>query len=64
MDLYQYMDEDMKEYFKDEVYEGINQIDGKLYYIPTCGTTGRLIIAFFHKCVNSISDSRMFKKRG
>ncbi len=42
-DLYQYMDDDMKEYFKDEVYEGINEIDGKLYYIPTCGTTGRLI---------------------
>ena len=35
--------DDMKEYFKDEVYEGINEIDGKLYYIPTCGTTGRLI---------------------
>lgn len=33
----------MKEYFKDEIYEGINEIDGKLYYIPTCGTTGRLI---------------------
>lgn len=43
LDLYEYMDDDMKEYFKDEVYEGINQIDGKLYYIPTCGTTGRLI---------------------
>lgn len=41
--MYQYMDDDMKEYFKDEVYEGINEIDGKLYYIPTCGTTGRLI---------------------
>ena len=43
LDLYQYMDDDMKEYFKDEVYEGINEIDGKLYYIPTCGTTARLI---------------------
>lgn len=43
LDLYEYMDNDMKEYFKDEVYEGINEIDGKLYYIPTCGTTGRLI---------------------
>ena len=43
LDLYQYMDDDMKEYFKDEVYDGINEIDGKLYYIPTCGTTGRLI---------------------
>ncbi|MCI5700836.1 MAG: extracellular solute-binding protein [Lachnospiraceae bacterium] len=43
LDLYEYMDDDMKEYFKDEVYEGINEIDGKLYYIPTCGTTGRLI---------------------
>lgn len=43
LDLYEYMDDDMKDYFKDEVYEGINEIDGKLYYIPTCGTTGRLI---------------------
>lgn len=43
LDLYEYMDADMKEYFKDEVYSGINEIDGKLYYIPTCGTTGRLI---------------------
>lgn len=43
LDLYEYMDEDMKAYFKDEIYEGINEIDGKLYYIPTCGTTGRLI---------------------
>lgn len=43
LDLYEYMDDDMKEYFKDEVYQGINEIDGKLYYIPTCGTTGRLI---------------------
>lgn len=43
LDLYEYMDEDMKSYFKDEIYEGINEIDGKLYYIPTCGTTGRLI---------------------
>lgn len=43
LDLYEYMDDEMKDFFKDEVYEGINQIDGKLYYIPTCGTTGRLI---------------------
>ena len=43
LDLYEYMDEDMKTYFQDEIYEGINEIDGKLYYIPTCGTTGRLI---------------------
>lgn len=42
-DLYQFMDEDMKAYFKDEIYPGINEVDGKLYYIPTCGTTGRLI---------------------
>ncbi len=43
LDMYEYMDDEMKEYFKDEVYPGINEIDGKLYYIPTCGTTGRLI---------------------
>jgi multiple sugar transport system substrate-binding protein len=42
-DLYKLMDADMKTYFKDEVYKGINEMDGKLYYIPTCGTTGRLI---------------------
>lgn len=42
-DLYQFMDEDMKAYFKDEIYPGINEVDGKLFYIPTCGTTGRLI---------------------
>lgn len=43
LDLYEYMDDDMKDYFKDVVYDGINEVDGKLYYIPTCGTTGRLI---------------------
>lgn len=46
LDLYEYMDDDMKAYFADEIYEGINEIDGKLYYIPTCGTTGRL---FYNK---------------
>lgn len=42
-DLYQFMDDEMKEYFKDQIYPGINEVDGKLFYIPTCGTTGRLI---------------------
>lgn len=42
-DLYQFMDDDMKNYFSGQIYEGINEVDGKLYYIPTCGTTGRLI---------------------
>lgn len=45
-DLYQFMDEDMKTYFKDVIYPGYNELDGKLYFIPTCGTTCRL---FYNK---------------
>lgn len=44
--LYDYMDEDMKNYFKDVYYPGYNELDGKLYFIPTCGTTCRL---FYNK---------------
>ncbi len=45
-DLYEFMDDDMKEYFKDVIYEGYNELDGKLYFIPTTGTTCRL---FYNK---------------
>lgn len=44
--LYDYMDEDMKTYFKDVIYPGYNELDGKLYFISTCGTTCRL---FYNK---------------
>ena len=45
-DLYQFMDDDMKEYFKDVIMPGYNELDGKLYFINTCGTTCRL---FYNK---------------
>lgn len=45
-DLYEFMDDDMKEMFKDVIYEGYNEFDGKLYFIPTTGTTCRL---FYNK---------------
>lgn len=45
-DFYEYMDSDMKEYFKSVVYPGYNELDGKLYFIPTTGTTCRL---FYNK---------------
>uniref|UniRef100_UPI0006D2490E extracellular solute-binding protein n=1 Tax=Clostridium sp. NkU-1 TaxID=1095009 RepID=UPI0006D2490E len=44
--LYDYMDSDMKEYFKDVIYPGYNELDEKLYFIPTTGTTCRL---FYNK---------------
>lgn len=46
LDLYEYMDDDMKEYFKDVIIPGYNEFDGKLYFIPTSGTTCRL---FYNK---------------
>ena len=45
-DLYEFMDDDMKEMFKDVIHEGYNEFDGKLYFIPTTGTTCRL---FYNK---------------
>lgn len=45
-DLYEFMDDDMKDYFKDVIYKGYNELDGKLYFIPTTGTTCRL---FYNK---------------
>lgn len=44
--LYDFMDDGMKEYFKDVIYPGYNELDGKLYFIPTSGTTCRL---FYNK---------------
>lgn len=41
-DLYQFIDDDMKEYFSDVIIPGYNELDGKLYFIPTTGTTCRL----------------------
>lgn len=45
-DLYEFMDDDMKDYFKDVIYKGYNELNGKLYFIPTTGTTCRL---FYNK---------------
>lgn len=45
-DLYQFMDEDMKKYFADVIIPGLNELDGKLYFIPTTGTACRL---FYNK---------------
>lgn len=45
-DLGQFMDEDMKTYFKDVIVPGYNETDGKIYFIPTTGTTCRL---FYNK---------------
>ena len=45
-DFYEFMDDDMKEMFKDVIHEGYNEFDGKLYFIPTTGTTCRL---FYNK---------------
>ncbi|MDO4324888.1 MAG: extracellular solute-binding protein [bacterium] len=45
-DLYEFMDDGMKDYFKDVIFPGYNEFDGKLYFVPTCGTTCRL---FYNK---------------
>ncbi|WP_333649523.1 ABC transporter substrate-binding protein [Lacrimispora sp.] len=44
--LYDFMDDEMKEYFKGVYFSGYNELDGKLYFIPTNGTTCRL---FYNK---------------
>lgn len=46
LNFYDYMDDEMKEYFKDVIFPGSNELDGKLYFLPTCGTTCRL---FYNK---------------
>jgi len=45
-DLYDYIDDDMKAYFSDVIYPGYNELDEKLYFISTNGTTCRL---FYNK---------------
>jgi len=45
-DIYQFMDDKMKEYFSDVIIPGYNEKDGKLYFLPTTGTTCRL---FYNK---------------
>lgn len=45
-DYSQFMDDDFKKVFGDLIIPGLNEYDGKVYYIPTTGTTGRL---FYNK---------------
>ena len=47
------MDDEFKAMFSSVIIPGMNEIDGKLYYVPTTGTTGRL---FYNKDI--------FKKAG
>ena len=41
-DLTPFMDDEFKATFGENIYEGINQIDGKVYYVPTACTVTRL----------------------
>lgn len=45
-DLSQFMDDDFKKTFSSVIVPGMNEFDGKVYFIPTSGTTGRL---FYNK---------------
>lgn len=45
-DIYPFMDDDMKEYFSSVIFPGYNEFDGKLYFLPTTGSTCRL---FYNK---------------
>jgi multiple sugar transport system substrate-binding protein len=45
-DLFPFMDKHFKETFGDLLWEGINVIDGKCYYVPTAATVCRL---FYNK---------------
>lgn len=45
-DLNQFLTDEDKAYFADVIIDGYNQIDGKLYFVPTTGTTCRL---FYNK---------------
>lgn len=51
-DLAPFMDDDFKAIFGDNIYEGINQIDGKIYYVPTADTVNRLFYnkEIFERC--------------
>lgn len=44
--LYDFMDEEMKSYFEAAIFPGYNELGGKLYFVPTTGTTCRL---FYNK---------------
>lgn len=48
----QYMTDEQKERYKSLVADGIDAMDGKLYYIPVFGSTGRLFYneGIFEKC--------------
>lgn len=52
LDLNTYLTDEQKDTFKNSMYDGINVVDGKIYYIPTTGTTGRLFYnkEIFEKC--------------
>jgi multiple sugar transport system substrate-binding protein len=45
-DLAPFMDEAFKSTFAGSIIPGLNEIDGKIYYVPVTGTTGRL---FYNK---------------
>lgn len=47
-DYNQFMDDEFKETFGSVIIPGMNEIDGKVYYVPTTGTTGRL---FYNKAI-------------
>lgn len=45
-DLYQLADDELLETFQNFIVPGYNELDGKLYFLPECGTTCRL---FYNK---------------
>ena len=45
-DLNPYLDDDMRSLLGSSIFPGYNELDGKLYFIPTTGTTCRL---FYNK---------------
>lgn len=45
-DISTLMDDEMKDYFAEEIISGYNEFDGKIYFIPTTGGTCRL---FYNK---------------
>lgn len=51
-DLTPFMDEEFLDIFGGNIYEGINRIDGKTYYIPTADTVTRLFYntEIFQRC--------------
>lgn len=51
-DLTPFLDSEFLDIFGGNIYEGINQIDGKIYYIPTADTVTRLFYntEIFERC--------------